>query len=98
MFRKTVFSWEIKEAVWDCGGDRAPGPGIFSFKFLKHFWDILGNDVIAFVQEYFYKPIILVGCNPSFITLILKIDNPLLMKDFHPISLIGMQFKLLLNY
>ncbi|GJZ72838.1 hypothetical protein Tco_0636984 [Tanacetum coccineum] len=25
---------EIKRAVWDCGGDRAPGPDGFSFKFV----------------------------------------------------------------
>lgn len=43
--------------------------------------------------EFFFKPVILVGCNSSFITLISKIDNPLVGKDFRSISLIGMQFK-----
>nr|KAJ0212439.1 hypothetical protein LSAT_V11C400171510 [Lactuca sativa] len=86
---------EIKEADWDCGGDRAPRPDGFSFQFLKYYWDILGDDVIAFVQEFFYKPIIPVGCHSSFITLIPKVKNPLLVKDFHPFSLIGMQFKII---
>nr|KAJ0219586.1 hypothetical protein LSAT_V11C300119750 [Lactuca sativa] len=71
------------------------GPDGFSFQFLKHYWDILGGDVIAFVQEFFYKPIIPVGCNSSFITLIPKVDNPLLVNDFRHISLIGMQFKII---
>lgn len=88
-------SEETKEVVWDCGGDRAPGPNGFSFKFLRHFWDVLGSDVIGFVQEFYFKPIIPMGCNSSFITLILKVDNPLLVKDFWPFSLIGMQFKVI---
>lgn len=45
-------------------------------------------------QELYYKPIIPVGCNSSFITLILKVDNPILIKDYRPISLIGAQFKI----
>ncbi|XP_022041331.1 uncharacterized protein LOC110943908 [Helianthus annuus] len=28
---------EIKEAVFDCGSDKAPGPDGFNFKFIKHF-------------------------------------------------------------
>ena len=35
------------------------------------------------------------GCNSSFITLIPKVENMLLVKDFRPISLIGMQFKII---
>ncbi|GKB56369.1 RNA-directed DNA polymerase, eukaryota, reverse transcriptase zinc-binding domain protein [Tanacetum coccineum] len=44
---------EIKKAVWDCGGDRAPGPDGFTFKFFTTFWDLIENDVIRFVHEYF---------------------------------------------
>ncbi|XP_022014172.1 uncharacterized protein LOC110913658 [Helianthus annuus] len=29
---------EIKDAVWECDGDRAPGPDGFNFKFLKRCW------------------------------------------------------------
>lgn len=45
---------DIKEAIWDCGGDRASGLNGFSFQFLKHYWDILGSDVVAFMQEFFF--------------------------------------------
>ena len=44
---------EIKRAVWDCGGDRAPGPDGFTFKFFTSFWDLLEEDVNRFVQEFF---------------------------------------------
>ncbi|GKB71672.1 putative RNA-directed DNA polymerase, eukaryota, reverse transcriptase zinc-binding domain protein [Tanacetum coccineum] len=44
---------EIKRAVWDCGGDRAPGPDGFSFKFFTTFWDLVEDDVVRFVNEFF---------------------------------------------
>lgn len=43
---------EIKMVVWDCGRDGAPGPNGFSFRFLKHYRDILGSYVIDFVQDF----------------------------------------------
>ncbi|GJW89550.1 RNA-directed DNA polymerase, eukaryota [Tanacetum coccineum] len=36
---------EIKRAVWDCRGDRAPGPDGFTFKFFTTFWDLIEDDV-----------------------------------------------------
>ncbi|GJR27550.1 RNA-directed DNA polymerase, eukaryota [Tanacetum coccineum] len=36
---------EIKRAVWDCGGDRAPSPDGFTFKFFTTFWDLIEEDV-----------------------------------------------------
>ncbi|GJW93133.1 hypothetical protein Tco_0172805 [Tanacetum coccineum] len=46
---------EIKKAVWDCGGDRAPGPDGFTFKFITSFWDLLEADVVRFVDEFFHS-------------------------------------------
>ncbi|GJX59890.1 RNA-directed DNA polymerase, eukaryota [Tanacetum coccineum] len=41
---------EIKNAVWDCGGSKAPGPDGFTFKFIKSNWDIIGEDFICMVD------------------------------------------------
>lgn len=32
---------EIKEVVWDCDGDKSPGPDGLNFQFIKFFWHIL---------------------------------------------------------
>ncbi|GJR44088.1 hypothetical protein Tco_1312191 [Tanacetum coccineum] len=32
---RTITPQEIKDAIWDCGGDKAPGPDGFTFKFIK---------------------------------------------------------------
>lgn len=86
---------EIKEAIWNCGGDKAPGPDGFSFAFIKHFWDVLKDDVVNMVNEFHENAFIPVGCNASFITLIPKVSNPMLVSDFRPISLIGVQYKII---
>ncbi|GKC54223.1 putative RNA-directed DNA polymerase, eukaryota, reverse transcriptase zinc-binding domain protein [Tanacetum coccineum] len=86
---------EIKRAVWDCGGDRAPGPDGFTFNFFTTFWDIIEKDVVRFVQEFSTTHEIPKGCNPSFIALIPKVSNAKFVYDFRPISLIGCQYKII---
>ncbi|GJV84453.1 RNA-directed DNA polymerase, eukaryota, reverse transcriptase zinc-binding domain protein [Tanacetum coccineum] len=86
---------EIKKAVWDCGGDRAPGPDGFSFKFFTTFWDLVEDDVVRFANEFFASGSFPKGCNSTFITLILKVSNAKFVSDFHPISLIGCQYKII---
>ncbi|GKD49857.1 RNA-directed DNA polymerase, eukaryota, reverse transcriptase zinc-binding domain protein, partial [Tanacetum coccineum] len=84
---------EIKEAVWNYGGSKAPGPDRFTFKFIKHYWDTIGKDFIDMVKRFERDAFIPRGCNSSFIALVPKIKDPLHVKDFRPISLIGCQYK-----
>ncbi|GKA71899.1 RNA-directed DNA polymerase, eukaryota, reverse transcriptase zinc-binding domain protein [Tanacetum coccineum] len=91
----TVSVSEIKSAIWDCGSDKSPGPDGFTFAFYKEFWNTIQNDVVDFVQQFFSSGNIPRGCNTSFITLIPKIPNPLVISDFRPISLIGAQYKII---
>ncbi|GJX07656.1 RNA-directed DNA polymerase, eukaryota, reverse transcriptase zinc-binding domain protein [Tanacetum coccineum] len=44
---------EIKNAVWDCGSQKAPGPDGFSFMFIKKYWDLLHLDIQNFVDTFF---------------------------------------------
>lgn len=37
---------EVKNAVWSCGNDKAPGLDGFTFKFLKEFWNLLKDDIL----------------------------------------------------
>ncbi|GJW96376.1 RNA-directed DNA polymerase, eukaryota, reverse transcriptase zinc-binding domain protein [Tanacetum coccineum] len=66
---------EIKRAVWDCGGDRAPGPDGFTFKFFTTFWDTVEHDVTRFVLEFFHSGTFPKGCNSPFVALIPKSSN-----------------------
>lgn len=35
---------EVREAVWDCGNLKSPGPDGYNFKFIKVFWYLLKYD------------------------------------------------------
>nr|GEW94853.1 RNA-directed DNA polymerase, eukaryota, reverse transcriptase zinc-binding domain protein [Tanacetum cinerariifolium] len=86
---------EIKRAVWDCGGDRAPSPDGFTFKFFTTFWDLIEPDVCRFVLDFFSTGAFPKGYNSSFIALIPKVSNATLVTDLRPISLIGCQYKII---
>jgi hypothetical protein len=86
---------EVKSAIWDCGSSKAPGPDGFSFGFVKKYWAKLHSDIMDFVDLFFKERKIPRGCNTSFITLIPKVDNPFLISDYRPISLINVQYKII---
>ncbi|GKD42482.1 hypothetical protein Tco_1267127, partial [Tanacetum coccineum] len=85
---------EIKNVVWDCGSQKAPGPDGVSFMFVKKYWDIMKIDIQNFVMRFFSSSSFPPGTNSSFFTLIPKVSNPPYIKDFRPISLIGFQYKI----
>nr|GEV83772.1 RNA-directed DNA polymerase, eukaryota, reverse transcriptase zinc-binding domain protein [Tanacetum cinerariifolium] len=78
----TVSEAEIRNAIWDCGSDKSPGPDGFTFAFYKKFWDTIKDDVTVFVQDFFNTGILPQGCNNSFIALIPKISNPVVVICF----------------
>ncbi|KAJ0477029.1 putative RNA-directed DNA polymerase [Helianthus annuus] len=80
---------EIKVAVWDCEGDRAPGPDGFNFKFIKRCWSGLRLDIIKLFDKFFMEGSLNKCCTSSFIALIPKSKDPTGPADFRPISLIG---------
>nr|GEZ79989.1 RNA-directed DNA polymerase, eukaryota [Tanacetum cinerariifolium] len=86
---------EVKNAVWECGSNKAPGPDGFSFAIIKKYWDLMRMDIFEFVNSFFASGSMPQGANSSFFTLIPKISNPLSVKDFHPISLIGTHYKII---
>ncbi|GKC00348.1 hypothetical protein Tco_0986484 [Tanacetum coccineum] len=90
-----VIKEEIKRAVWDCGIDKSPGPDGFTFGFYRRYWKILESDVVDAVTCFFEQGNFPKGGSSSFITLIPKIPNANMVKDFRPISLIGSMYKII---
>lgn len=85
---------EIRDAVWDCDGNKSPGPDGYNFKFIKEFWDILQFDVKRMVDDFHASGRWPRGTNSSFITLIPTIDSPQNLNEFRPISLVGCMYKI----
>nr|GEZ09223.1 RNA-directed DNA polymerase, eukaryota [Tanacetum cinerariifolium] len=80
---------EIRRAVWHCGNDKSPGPDGFTFEFFRAFWNIIGPDFCLAVDWFFQHHSFAKGCNSSFVALIPKINDPKIVNDYRPISLIG---------
>ncbi|XP_022030385.1 uncharacterized protein LOC110931294 [Helianthus annuus] len=43
---------EVKDAVWGCEGDRAPGPDGFNFQFIKRCWSDLQEDFMKLFNQF----------------------------------------------
>nr|GMD40667.1 uncharacterized protein LOC109147524 [Ipomoea batatas] len=67
-----VSAQEIKDALFDIDDLKAPGPDGFSAAFFKNNWDILGDDLIKAVQEFFVSGQLLKQINYTTIALIPK--------------------------
>ncbi|GKA67931.1 RNA-directed DNA polymerase, eukaryota, partial [Tanacetum coccineum] len=52
-FLESNFSLEeVKSAVWDCAGSKAPGPDGFNFNFINSFWDVLKVDFSNYIKIF----------------------------------------------
>ncbi|GJZ39038.1 putative RNA-directed DNA polymerase [Tanacetum coccineum] len=69
-FLESLFSInEIKSAIWECDGLKAPEPDGFNFKFIKTYWNVIKDDVVNCVKYFETSGKLAAGCNPSFILL-----------------------------
>ncbi|KAL8509574.1 hypothetical protein ACS0TY_016699 [Phlomoides rotata] len=86
---------EIKKVVWSCEDNKSPGPDGYNFKFIKGFWNLLEEEVVRFCSEFHCNGNLAKGINSTFIVLIPKVRNPLSIKEFRPISLVGCLYKII---
>lgn len=63
---------EIKQAVFQLGGDKAPGPDGFSLKFYQMFWDTVKEDLVNVFQDLYEGRHSSTSSDYAFITLIPK--------------------------
>ena len=86
---------ELKNAVWDCEGSKAPGPDGFNFNFFKKSWLLIKDELMGFVMDFMRKGKMERGLNNAFITLIPKVNAPINLNDYRPISLVNSLYKIL---
>lgn len=39
--------------MFDCGGDKAPGPDGFNFRFIRKFWSFFEDDFSRILSDFF---------------------------------------------
>ena len=86
---------EIKEAVFDCDGSKAPGPDGYSMMVFQAHWDIVKVDILKIFEEFHRTGIINGITNETYICLIPKKINSCRIRDFRPISLVTSLYKII---
>ncbi|XP_026399752.1 uncharacterized protein LOC113295636 [Papaver somniferum] len=90
---KEVTRDEIFIALSSIGSNKAPGHDGFSSHFFKHCLSIVGDDFVAAIQNFFAKSRMLKEANSTFLTLVVKCDNPSRVTDYRPISCCNVIYK-----
>ncbi|KAK2426239.1 hypothetical protein P8452_40952 [Trifolium repens] len=85
---------EISAVVKGCDGSKSPGPDGFNFAFVKHFWDLLKNEVRIMFDQFHGNECLPKCLSSYFLTLIPKVKSPQSLGDYRPISLLGCLYKM----
>ena len=85
---------EVKQALDDIGDLKAPGMAGLQTLFYKHYWHLVGDDVVREVLHVLRGGSIPEGWNDTLVVLIPKVQNPEHLKDLRPISLCNVVYKL----
>jgi len=73
----------------------APGPDGFGAVFFQCYWDIVKNDVINAVLEFFTRDWIVLNFNANTIILIPKVPDVINVGQYKPIALANFKFKII---
>lgn len=74
---------------------KAPGPDGFNSFFMKRCWPIVAEDFYRLMAHFYEGCVDIQSIDSSFITLVPKKNNPEVVNDFRPISLMNISLKLL---
>lgn len=88
---------EIKLAVFGLGSLSSPSIDGFSECFYTFCWDIIGDSVVAAVQNFSSFGKLLKASTNFILSLVAKCANPSSFHDFRPICLLNFSFKIIIK-
>ncbi|KAL5563053.1 hypothetical protein UlMin_032800 [Ulmus minor] len=92
----SIPSWEeIRATVFKMGSFKAAGPDGFPALFFKSYWEIVGEDVISSVRDFFITGSIHPSFNSTNIVLVPKSKNPSNINHFRPIAVCNVIYKVI---
>ncbi|BFG31061.1 hypothetical protein CerSpe_173350 [Prunus speciosa] len=90
-----ILEVEVKDAVFQMGGMKAPGPDGFQGMFYQAYWDTILAEVQGTVKDFFEGVVSPVSLNSTYLVLIPKIPCPESVSQFRPIGLCNYLYKIL---
>lgn len=92
---RSISKGEIKQALFAMGPLKAPGPDGLNPLFYQSQWEVLGDFIVEKVRCMFVSEEEVRKVNDTNIVLIPKSEHPENIKDFRPISLCNVIYKIL---
>nr|KYP37152.1 Transposon TX1 uncharacterized [Cajanus cajan] len=86
---------EVRRAVMSMKSFKAPGPDGFQPFFFKQYWPIVGDELWRTVKDAFQLGYSDISLLETQMVLIPKVDHPVSLKDFRPISLCNVAWKVI---
>jgi hypothetical protein len=85
---------EVSNALFQIGPLKAPGTDGFPARFYQRNWAVMKGEITAAVLEFFSTGVMPEGVNDTAIVLIPKVPFPKELKEFRPISLCNVIYKI----
>ncbi|CAL1390451.1 unnamed protein product [Linum trigynum] len=86
---------EIQKALFQLGATKAPGDDGFPALFFLKNWNTLAPRITAELTSFLHNGKIPESLNKTLIALVPKVKNPISPKDYRPISLCTVLYKIL---
>ncbi|KAK0138455.1 Transposon TX1 uncharacterized protein [Merluccius polli] len=86
---------ELHSALMNMQGGKAPGIDGLTVEFYKAFWDVIGEDLMAVLNESLAVGLLPLSCRRAVITLLPKKGNLQDIKNWRPVSLLCTEYKIL---
>nr|GEZ31567.1 RNA-directed DNA polymerase, eukaryota, reverse transcriptase zinc-binding domain protein [Tanacetum cinerariifolium]GFC10665.1 RNA-directed DNA polymerase, eukaryota, reverse transcriptase zinc-binding domain protein [Tanacetum cinerariifolium] len=84
---------EVKNAMFVIEDSKAPGPDIYTTRFYKSAWTVIGKDICKVVLDFFVNGKLLVNVNSTLISLVPKVQIPNRVSEFRPIACCNVIYK-----
>jgi hypothetical protein len=85
---------EVRKCVFDMKENTAPGPDGFSVTFYRKCWAMIKTELMGMVNDFFRGNLDIARLNYGVITLIPKVQDANTVKQFRPICLLNVSFKI----